>query len=275
MLGKLIKYEFKASSRLFLLLYGVLLLVSIINSILIYIGGTFNSNNVVLSTIQALFMTGYVILIAAVAVVTVVVIIMRFYKNLLGDEGYLMFTLPVNTDSHILSKLLTSIAWSILSFIVVIATLLIVTAKYSSLEAVISFFEEANAMGFNIGLWLIAMLLTMLLGLVGFILMFYSSMAIGANMTKNRLLGSFLGYIIMYVINQVIGFISVAVIYGSGILNRLSEYDTSILPDERMMEMVNSIGGYMFIYINILNLVMIAIYYCITRYFINNKLNLN
>jgi hypothetical protein len=35
---------------------------------------------------------------------------MRFYRNLLGDEGYLMHTLPVKAlYEHVLAKLITSI----------------------------------------------------------------------------------------------------------------------------------------------------------------------
>ena len=37
----------------------------------------------------------YFALIVATIAMTFVIIIQRFYKNLLGDEGYLMFTLPV------------------------------------------------------------------------------------------------------------------------------------------------------------------------------------
>lgn len=98
MLGKLLKYEFKASARLFLLLYGALLLVTIINSVLLRIGDNLSEANWVYSLAQGIVMFSYIMLILAVAITTIVVIIMRFYKNLMGDEGYLMFTLPVSTD---------------------------------------------------------------------------------------------------------------------------------------------------------------------------------
>ena len=39
----------------------------------------------------------------------------RFYKNLMTDEGYLMFTLPVSRSQLIWSKLIVSMAWGILS----------------------------------------------------------------------------------------------------------------------------------------------------------------
>ena len=43
-------------------------------------------------------------LIAAAFVITLILTIQRFYKNLLTDEGYLMFTLPVSTGRLIWSQ---------------------------------------------------------------------------------------------------------------------------------------------------------------------------
>lgn len=58
----------------------------------------------------------------ALGVLTIVVTIQRFRKNLLGDEGYLMFTLPVSTSSLILSKCITALIYAVLSFIVAVFT---------------------------------------------------------------------------------------------------------------------------------------------------------
>lgn len=42
-------------------------------------------------------------------VVTAVILIQRFYKNLLGSEGYLMFTLPVTVSQHLFSKTIIAV----------------------------------------------------------------------------------------------------------------------------------------------------------------------
>lgn len=49
-----------------------------------------------------------VALYVAMGIFVLVFIIDRFYKGLLGNEGYLMFTLPVTSTAHIASKALTS-----------------------------------------------------------------------------------------------------------------------------------------------------------------------
>lgn len=46
---------------------------------------------------------------------TLVLMVYRFYKNLMTDEGYLMFTLPVSRSQLIWSKLLVALVWSVLS----------------------------------------------------------------------------------------------------------------------------------------------------------------
>ena len=41
--------------------------------------------------------------------------IQRFSKNLLGDEGYLMFTLPASVSQHITAKLVVAVLLDVLS----------------------------------------------------------------------------------------------------------------------------------------------------------------
>jgi hypothetical protein len=60
---------------------------------------------------------------------TLIVLIQRFYKNLLGDEGYLMFTLPVQSWSHILSKLAVSMLWTVVSGGVALCSILFISSN--------------------------------------------------------------------------------------------------------------------------------------------------
>ena len=88
MLGKLLKYELKATSRVFIPLYIAILVVSIVNGL---------SLNLEILNIQGLATIVLMCLFISLFVITIVVTIQRFNKNLLKDEGYLMFTLPVNS----------------------------------------------------------------------------------------------------------------------------------------------------------------------------------
>ena len=68
--------------------------------------------------LEVILMIVYVSVILAIAVLCFVNTIQRFYQNLLGREGYLMHTLPVNENQLILSKLLTSMVWVLCSGLV-------------------------------------------------------------------------------------------------------------------------------------------------------------
>ena len=102
---KLLKYEWKACARTCLPLYGVLILMSLISRIL-YIIPKNASLDFMLPAIGSMLYMGVMM---AAFVVTAVILIQRFYKNLLGSEGYLMFTLPVTVSQHLLSKTIIAV----------------------------------------------------------------------------------------------------------------------------------------------------------------------
>ena len=117
MLGKLIKYEFKATGRLLIPLYGALIIFAFINKI--FMGDFLYNSDTILGNIpQILAILIYVGIMVAIFVVTVFIIIQRYRTNLLCDEGYLMNTIPVKPWENILSKLVVALVWSIASIVI-------------------------------------------------------------------------------------------------------------------------------------------------------------
>ena len=117
MLKQLLKYEFKATKRLYFGLYLALALLSVV------LGVTFRQEHALahstsFQNLEVILMIVYVSVILAIAVLCFVNTIQRFYKNLLGREGYLMHTLPVTESQLILSKLISSVVWMLCSSIV-------------------------------------------------------------------------------------------------------------------------------------------------------------
>ena len=119
MLGKLLKYEFKSTSRVLWFLYAGLIVVALLFGLVlrvelnvgdIFLTGSSVQSGSGSSLIMTILMTAlgliYMLMIYAIFITTVVVIVMRFYKNMLGGEGYLMHTLPVKTSNLIFSKLI-------------------------------------------------------------------------------------------------------------------------------------------------------------------------
>lgn len=127
MLGKLLKYEYKATSRYFIGLYIVLALLTIGNKIMLIIEDTSDVQLRVVDILFGIIMASYVIAIIAIAVATVVLMLRRFYFNMLKDEGYLTFTLPATVGKHIASKMIVCITWVIATVVLTGVSIFVVT----------------------------------------------------------------------------------------------------------------------------------------------------
>ena len=125
MLRKLLKYEFLATARVFGVCYLGLAALSILAGLSMKFPAT--SNNIV----GALMLMAYVCMLAAVMLFTFLTIIRRFYKNLLGGEGYLMNTLPVRSWQLVTSKLIASLAWSAASLVMAALSFALLTIAAS------------------------------------------------------------------------------------------------------------------------------------------------
>jgi TM2 domain-containing membrane protein YozV len=120
MLRKLLRYEFKALLRILPALYLALLVVAVAAGVSQRIAGDEVQGNIVSSVnIPTLLVNALGIMLFVLFTVNLVVVIHRFRDNLLKDEGYLMFTLPVSEWKLAASKgiaalcmfLLTGITW--------------------------------------------------------------------------------------------------------------------------------------------------------------------
>jgi len=78
-------------------LYIALFLISLVNRFVFHL----DIKEGILMFFIGFLIVAQAILVLAILVSTVLLMIIRFYKNLLSDEGYLMFTLPVNTHQLI------------------------------------------------------------------------------------------------------------------------------------------------------------------------------
>lgn len=119
MLGKLFKYEMKNTARIFLPVYGAILVIGLITRLLWLMVELLPDEVTLLFSMTTVSAVMLLILVMALAyLLTFFIMVARFYSNLLRDEGYLMFTLPATSSELILSKAATSLIWMIGSSIV-------------------------------------------------------------------------------------------------------------------------------------------------------------
>ena len=117
MLRKLLKYDFKSGIRVFGFLWLGILGVAGLSCLTNAIGDPESKWRIMLG-IFGLF--PMIIAIMGATIYPYVYGATRFYKGLLGREGYLMFTLPTTPWKLLASKLITVVCFTIVTVIVVI-----------------------------------------------------------------------------------------------------------------------------------------------------------
>ena len=117
MLRKLIKYDILADYKRYGIVFAAMLMFSLLLMVLDRLTDMFKENRffqVMMIICVMLFFAAAVVMFTMIFVIATI----RFYKNLVRDEGYLMHTLPVPTWKLIMSKFLTTYIWSVAALIV-------------------------------------------------------------------------------------------------------------------------------------------------------------
>lgn len=268
MLGKLLKYETKATARLFLPLYLTILIFSVINLLFFAMPSMGNSSFSLSKLAMAISMLVYITLMVGLVLLTLIVMIQRFYKNLLGDEGYLMFTLPVQSWKHILSKLTISMLWTVVSAVVAFCSILIIASKNISFPELynglsMAFNQYIQYFGASAYLISFQVIVLSLLTLASSILTIYAAIALGHLFNKHKLLASFGMYILITTISQIVMSIASAIFFNQAIFRPGSDFIPSAL-------LVNGILLLCILYYGAFT----AGYFTLTNYILKRKLNL-
>ncbi len=279
MLSKLMYHEFKATRRVFFPAYGIMLALAVISSVFMIL----SSNLQRLAVPLALLLLAYVLSLFAVGVLSFVYMIVRFYKNLLGDEGYLMFTLPATPAQLVWSKCLVSTIWMVVSSILCIVTLgiLLIPLMLGTISTADASFWQTIHLGFQYiaqtcGIHAITFpILFVILGIVyiaNSCMHIYACLSIGGLFNKHRL-GAAIGAYIAFAI--VWNIISSLLLYGGGNLANMLHLDASTFYDP-MQTILNGMGGAYLFLIGwiIVTILCLLVNFLITNYILKRHLNL-
>ena len=203
MLGKLIKHELRGSGRTMLPFILVSLFLSVMAGLSMRAmehQQDYSWFNILFGIVIFLFVAGLM----AVCIMSVVVVINRFRQNLLGDEGYLMFTLPVSVDEHLWSKLIVSAIWFLATALTcMLAVLLMLLCNINTFDIDWSEFGivmgELGRMMSQFGVlhivgYCLELLLMFFAGSCVSCLTFYCAMAIGYSFANRKALLSILAF---------------------------------------------------------------------------------
>lgn len=210
MFGKLMKYDFRSMLKQFAFIWPAALVLAVVNR---FTMSGLDSTSATGETVAAIAMLVFVAIMIAMFVIAVIFTVQRFYKGLLGDEGYLMHTLPVRPWALIASKLVCAVVLTVISIVIAVAAILIIVSPVIDLSEflhVFRWFWEAicgNQNTANAFLACTEIVLLILVGMAQSYLMLYLAMAIGHLFNKNRVAMSVVAYIgIHVVVNTLLSF---------------------------------------------------------------------
>lgn len=265
MLTKLIGYEMKAFGRIILPLYAATIGMALIMGLGVRVLDREVYSNILGAVIVMVFTT----LILATMVMTGVLCVQRFYSNLLGKEGYLMFSLPVETHQLILSKVLSSLIWTLLGGVAGICTVAAWGLTAIPVQKFVTFFREAGifirrmSLGQEIGEAAVWLLIGILL-FAASLMQIYAAMAIGHQWSSHRILGSILAYfgidIVKSIIARLLGQIGLYTGWTSFFIANTEETGVTM--------------GQVQVFVIISTIIWIVIYSVATWYFMDRRLNL-
>ena len=271
MLRKLLKHEFRATGRVMLPLYLILLASAV--GMNIATRGLLETDFVILDLLGGLLVVAFPVAIAAVCIMSVVVMVQRFYKNLLQDEGYVMLTLPVSVHQHVWSKLIVSAVWFALTMVMIGLSVCIMAFRIDAVGAVFDLLrrmmEDVNAYyALNGTAVVLELLVVCFLGCCAMCLHFYTALAIGHSFSGRKLAWSVAWYFILQFAVQLIGGLLVTLLDESWLHHLLLGWTDS-------WELSGMAAVHLGMFVLIVGeLIYGAAYYLVTTYFLKKRLNL-
>lgn len=221
MLAKLTKYEFRATGRILGVMYAALVVIAVIMRIQFAINNATHSDmGMAMGMPTFIVIMLYACAIVAIGVLTFILIIQRFYKNLLQNEGYLMHTLPVKIWQHIAAKLIVSVVWCFVSMIVIFVSFMVVGSvgvNFGDLVTIMTTisFRNHGAVVANGVAFMFELLILCIAVAAASILQIYAAMSVGQLSDNHKLLCSFGAYVGINVALQIIVGIFANIFYKS------------------------------------------------------------
>ncbi len=265
MLTKLIRYEMKAFGRIILPLYAATIGMALIMGLGIRVLDEDVYSNILGALIIMIFTT----LILVTIVMTGVLCVQRFYSNLLGNEGYLMFSLPVGTHHLIMAKVIGSLIWTFLGVVAGACTVMAMGMMAIPLSDLMDFFKRVGLnlrlMSFENG-WgqVIVWMIIVILAFTDFLMQIYTAISIGHQWTNHRIMGGVLAFFGINTVQSII----------SRIITQIGKYTglTGLIfsqAEEVSMSLWKLQGMTI-----VSEIVTIAIYGVITWYILDRRINL-
>lgn len=277
MLGKLMKHEWLSTWKVptALCIYlGILTILGCTS----FVSPLWQSDNMVVQVIAGFSIFIYILSLIGICIAVFAYFVVRFYRNMYTDEGYLMHTLPVKSWEHILTKGFTFFIWSLISvFAVFFSIFSIIFSAALSVSGINwgDFFSQLQEFwpeimrefrsfwGTSLATTIILCIVAAICQLIFSILMIYGSISIGQTFNRHKVMASFIAYVCL---NMVLS-----------LVRSLLQIPLLLIRTEQLdrFTSVSSILGPSFWMNLVMNGIGIVVFYLITQIIMQKKLNLD
>lgn len=240
MLRKLIKYEWKSTSKVGLVLLLAIALATLMGVLTfqapmwqnISRGSASSGMGGVLANAVSIFsMILYLLLLVGVMYAIIIYLVVRFYRSMYKSEGYLLHTLPVTKHQILTSKIMVSSIWVYLIYLAMLISIVIfffsmvcaITGEsvFAVMESIGYYFSDMTRLLRMVGMltdtsWSIYMttsIISVLLGVPTGLIILFGAVSLGQLFSKHRVLMAIVSYICIMVVNWLLGSVIMGVSY--------------------------------------------------------------
>ncbi len=262
MLGKLMKYECKATWKFLCIANLMIVVMTIIADITVKLDFFAYDQDNMLQFIAIMVMGTYVLSMFAMVIGVAIFLVYRFYTSTYSDQGYLLHTLPVDKHHIIIAKVLVSALWIILCEAVMYLSVIVLIASNGELletitESLDMIISLAIAEDVQLkGLAMVMTLIALLFNLFAKLLKVTACISLGQLSANHKLLFSVLYYFGIYVVQKIFTAIYFVITIT---MVRNDSYEMELYGWESML-----VSG----------IIYSVVFYLITWYVMDKKLNL-
>ena len=265
MLRKLVKYELKSIYKFFFVLYAIIIAASI--TFISTIKTSSDALEVLGFSSGLLCMFGMIALSVGLLVFTIT----RFNRSLLGDEGYLMFTIPTSTHNIIWSKAIAILIFNLLSVFVVVLVMILIAY----------FIGDFNFSNVDEG-----SIVHILVSIISSTMLIYASISFGQMpaFKKHKNISAIGFFVVFSIVSEYImtklGYAGLDAMFSSfnaryyNLLQSVDQTNISQTMND-VIEIATQYSSHFLLSFLGLSLIVLAVEYIITYYILDKKLNLD
>lgn len=267
MLGKVLKYDLKATGRSVIPAYLIFIAISIINKICLEISIYTGFESTSLKLTQGLTFMLYGLTVFAIGILTTVFVVMHFYKTMAGEQGYLTHTLPAQTEVLVISKIICSLFWQLV--VAILITTSICFMALGHFDEISKFFggtfnyvwqQIQSSFDFDMSIYSLLLITASVVNAIMSPITYLACIAVGNLSNRHKVMSAILSYVGFYIVLKIFRLI-INIIY------EVAKYD---MDSSAAAGMVN---GKM-IFDIMVNIAVTAILYVLTVHIFKKKLNL-